>query len=98
MFPTLLPPFTCSQTGRCDLFCNQGQCRHCELSSHGSRVSLESRRRVLVRAGEDVEMRMEEAAWPTEAQMDATRAEDHLEGAGRVLPGAFRVGTALATL
>lgn len=43
-------------------------------------------------------MRVEEAAWPTEAQMDATRAEDHLEGAGRVLPGAFRVGTALATL
>ena len=61
-------------------------------------MRLESRRRVLVRAGEDVEMRVEEAAWPTEAQMDATRAEDLLEGAGRVLPGAFRVGTALATL
>lgn len=43
-------------------------------------------------------MRVEEAAWRTEAQMDATRAEDHLEGAGSVPPGAFRVGTALATL
>lgn len=28
-------------------------------------------------------MRVEEAAWPAEVQMDATRAEDHLEGAGR---------------
>lgn len=43
-------------------------------------------------------MRVEEAAWPTEVQMDATRAEDHLEGAGRFPPGAFRVGTTLATL
>ena len=29
-------------------------------------MSLESRRCVLVRAGEDIEMRVEEAAWPTE--------------------------------